>query len=184
LRKREIGPAVVRDLLQEQSALMRLPLDRFRDLIFDTDFRNAQRIERYRPSFGELNAAAKTVVTILMKSSLIDSANPLPDDPLSEEVEQARGVRRAYFQFVLPARQGSTPQRHNGYIEFQLSLSHGLWVPTWANFNGEPVPLFSAEAFVPLRPYRIVFDPIANTFVIAQEPLPEVAPLFSLMSSK
>ena len=182
LRRRMLSADEVRDLLGEQSALVRLPIDRFRDLLLDADTRNAQRVIRYRDGFGELNTAARTVVTILMKAGMVDSALPLPDDPLSEELEQAHGVRRVYFQFFLPARDGSTQQRrHNGYVEFQLSLSQGLWVPTWADLEGEPLPLFDARAFAPLRPYRIVFDANAHAFVVAQEQPLRDPPVFSLL---
>ena len=77
----------VRDLAAEQAALQLLPLDKFRELVIEADARNAARIARYRDAFGDLHNAAKTVVTILMKSGMVDTASVLPDDPLSEELE-------------------------------------------------------------------------------------------------
>jgi hypothetical protein len=184
LRRREVAAASIRALAAEQAALQHLPLDKFRELLMEADGRNAARIGRYREAFGELDHAARTVVTILMKSGLIDTASPLPDDPLSEELELARGVRRVYFQFVLPApRDSAAPaRRHNGYVEFQLAITQGLWLPTWADLEGDPIPLFDAEAFVPLRPYRIFYD--GSAFVVAQQPIVQTAPVFSLITPR
>ncbi|MGH7177879.1 MAG: hypothetical protein ACREJC_10895, partial [Tepidisphaeraceae bacterium] len=181
LRRKQISATEVRDLVEEQAALQRLPLDRLRELMMEADVRNARRVERYRESFAQIEDASRTVVTILMKSALIESATPLPDDPLSEELEQARGVRRVYYQFILPTREGS-PRRHNGYVEFSRSTTKGLWVPTWADIDGDPIPLFDSEAFVPLRPYRILFDGIA--FIVIQDPIVEAPTLFALIGPR
>jgi len=132
-------------------------------------------------TLGELKSAAATVVTILMKAGLVDSALPLPDDPLSEELEMARGVRRVYYHFNLPSNDGPA-RRHNGYVEFQLAAAQGLWLPTWAELENGPIPLFDAEAFVPLQPYRIVYD--GEHFVVAQIGPQKPLPLFSLLSPR
>ncbi|CAN5644473.1 hypothetical protein BH09PLA1_BH09PLA1_17810 [soil metagenome] len=181
LRRREIRASDVRELADEQAALQSLSIDQFRQLMIDADERNAKRIERYQQAFGDLNHAAGTVVTILMKAGLIDTAQPLPDDPLSEELELARGVRRVYYHFILPTNDG-LPRRHNGYVEFQLAAAQGLWLPTWAELENGPIPLFDAEAFVPLQPYKIVYD--GEHFVVAQVMPPKPLPLFSLLSPR
>jgi hypothetical protein len=180
LRRRQIDPADVRDLANEQAALQHMSVDRFRQLLIEADERNAQRVERYRRFFGELDGAAKTVITILMKAGLIDSAMKLPDDPLTEDLELARGVRRVYFTFIMPSREGP-PRRHNGYVEFLLAQTpQELWLPTWADLEGVPIPLFDAQAFFPLRAYRIVFD--GQGFLVAQDTEMRQTPLFSLLS--
>jgi hypothetical protein len=185
LRRHELSADDVRQLLVEQGTLLRTPLDRYRDLLIEADTRNAQRIARYRQSFGDLAGASRTVITILMKAGLVDSAAVLPDDPLSEELELSRGVRRVYYTFHLPPAEGAaTLRRHNGYVEFQLSMAQGLWVPTWADLDGDPIALFDAEAFAPLRPYHLLFDAQANSFVVAQEDVVEPVPLFSLLSPR
>ena len=181
LRRREITASDVRTLCDEQAALQSLTIEQFRDLMIDADTRNANRIDRYRAAFGDLKNAAGTVVTILMKAGLVDTATPLPDDPLSEELELARGVRRVYYHFNLPSRDGPS-RRKNGYVEFQLAAAQGLWLPTWAELENGPIPLFDAEAFVPLQPYRIVYD--GEHFVVAQIPPPKPLPLFSLLSPR
>ncbi|MBC8105836.1 MAG: hypothetical protein H7Z14_04545 [Anaerolineae bacterium] len=181
LRRREIRPSDVRELAEEQAALQSLSVEQFRQLLIDTDRRNEQRLGRYREAFGELNHAALTVVTILMKAGLVDSAQPLPDDPLSEELEMARGVRRVYYHFNLPSNDGPA-RRHNGYVEFQLAAAQGLWLPTWAELENGPIPLFDAEAFVPLQPYKIVYD--GEHFVVAQVGPQKPLPLFSLLSPR
>lgn len=181
LRRREIRASDVRELTDEQAALQSLSIEQFRQLLIDADRRNDQRLGRYREAFGELKSAAGTVVTILMKAGLVDSAQPLPDDPLSEELEMARGVRRVYYHFNLPSNDGP-PRRHNGYVEFQLAASQGIWLPTWAELENGPIPLFDAEAFVPLQPYRIVYD--GEHFVVAQVGPQKPLPLFSLLSPR
>src|SRR4051812_20165938 len=181
LRRREIRPSDVRELADEQAALQALSIEQFRQLLIDADQRNAQRLDRYRTAFGDLNHAAATVVTILMKAGLVDSAQPLPDDPLSEELEQARGVRRVYYHFSLPSNDGPA-RRHHGYVEFQLAPEQGLWLPTWAELENGPIPLFDAEAFVPLQPYRIIYD--GEHFVVAQVGPQKPLPLFSLLSPR
>lgn len=178
LRRREILPSDVRDLAAEHAALQQLPLARLRQLMIEADTRNSERLERYREAFGELDRAAATVITILMKSGVVDTAQAMPDDPLSEELELSRGVRRVYYQFILPAQDGSL-RRRNGYVEFQLSTSQGLWLPVWADLEGYPIPLFDAAAFVPLRPHRIMFD--GDTFVVGQDSFVAPSPLFSLL---
>ena len=180
LRRRQVDPADVRDLTSEQAALQHMSLDRFRQLLMEADDRNAQRVDRYRRFFGDLDGAARTVSTILMKAGLIDAATKLPDDPLTEDLELARGVRRVYFTFVMPSREGP-PRRHNGYVEFLLAQTpQELWLPTWADLEGVPIPLFDAQAFFPLRAYRIVFD--GQGFVVAQDTEMHQTPLFSLLS--
>lgn len=178
LRRQVLSPREVRRLVEERSELLQLPLDRLRALIMEVDRLNADRLTRFREAFGELPTAGKTVSVILMKSGLIDFATPLPDDPLTMEIEQARGVRRAYFQFYLSPKDAS-PRRYNGYIEFVYDAAGALWVPTWADFSGEPVALFQAEAFVPLRPYDIHFD--AGQFVVAQAQSLRPPDLFTLL---
>lgn len=184
LRRHETTASAVRELGSEMAALQILPLEKFRDLVMEADGRNTARIGRYREAFGALDDAARTVVIVLMKSGLIDTAAPLPDDPLSEELELARGVRRVYYSFVLPVpRESTTPaRRHNGYVEFQLAAAQGLWLPTWADLEGDPIPLFDAEAFLPLRPYRIFYD--GQAFVVAQQPTQQTAPLFALITPR
>jgi hypothetical protein len=142
-----------------------MPLHKFRDLMMDADQQNAQRLQRFQQAFGDLPTAAQSVVMILMKSGQIDFATALPEDPLTRDVEEARGVRRVYFQFYLNPPNG-TPRRHNGYVEFVFDPMGALWVPTWADYSGEPMPLFDAEAFVPLRPFQLMFD--GRRFVVAQ----------------
>jgi hypothetical protein len=181
LRRREIRPGDVRDLCEEQAALQSLSIDQFRDLLIDADQRNAKRVERYREAFGDLQHAAATVVTILMKAGLIDTAQPLPDDPLSEELEMARGVRRVYYQFMFPPRDGPA-RRQVGYVEFQFAGEQALWLPTWASLEHGPIPLFDAEAFVPLQPFKIVYN--GHAFIVAQLPPQKPMPLFSLLSPR
>ncbi len=181
LRQKMISSAEVRRLCAERAAFQNLSLDRCRKLMMEVDEQNAQRLARYQEAFGDLPAAAKTVSVILMKSGHIDFATALPEDPLTREVEEARGVRRAYFQFYLNPPNG-TPRRHNGYVEFVHDAPSGLWVPTWCDFSGEAMPLFDAEAFVPLRPYEIVYD--GKRFVVAQARPTQPPDVFALLAPR
>jgi len=181
LRQRVISANEVRRLCAERSAFQNLPLDRCRELMIEVDEQNAQRLERYQEAFGDLPSAAKTVAVILQKSGQIDFATPLPEDPLTREVEEARGVRRAYFQFYLNPPNG-TPRRHNGWVEFIYDHESGLWVPTWTDYSGETMPLFDAEAFVPLRPYEIVYD--GKRFVVAQARPTQPPDVFALLAPR
>jgi len=181
MRRHVLSSREVRRLVDERGALLSLPLDRLRTLVMEVDRQNTGRFARFRDAFGELEKAGKTVSVVLMKSGRIDFATPLPEDPLTREIEQARGVRRTYYQFYLsPA--GEQPRRYNGYIEFVYDRDNSLWVPTWADFNGYPVPLFSAEAFVPLRPYDILFDGVK--FVVAQAQPIRPPEFFSLLTPR
>jgi hypothetical protein len=116
-----------------------------------------------------------------MKSGQIDFATPLPEDPLTREVEEARGVRRAYFQFYLNPPNG-TPRRHNGYVEFVHDAASALWVPTWTDYSGHAMPLFDAEAFIPLRPFQLVFD--GKDFVVAQAQPVRPPEVFALLTPR
>src|SRR5688572_6321602 len=167
LRQRVIEASDVRRLCAERAAFQSLPLERCRTLMMEVDRQNADRLARYHDAFGDLPAAAKTVSVILMKSGQIDFATPLPEDPLTREVEESRGVRRVYYQFYLHPPNG-TPRRHNGYVEFVYDVESALWVPTWCDYKGETMPVFDAEAFVPLRKYEIVYD--GKRFIVAQSP--------------
>jgi hypothetical protein len=181
LRQKLIPASEVRRLVGERAAFQSLPLERCRQLMVERDQQNMERLARFQDAFGDLPTAARTVAIILMKSGQIDFATALPEDPLTREVEESRGVRRVYFQFYLNPPNGS-PRRHNGFVEFVHDADSGLWVPTWADYAGEPMPLFDAEAFVPLRPYDLVFN--GKTFVVAQaDPLqpPEV---FALLNAR
>jgi hypothetical protein len=181
LRQRMIDASDVRRLCAERAAFQGLPLERCRTLMMEVDRQNAERLERYHEAFGNLPAAAKTVSVILMKSGQIDFATPLPEDPLTREVEESRGVRRVYFQFYLNPPNG-TPRRHNGYVEFVFDVESALWVPTWCDYKGETMPLFDAEAFVPLRKYEIVYD--GKSFVVAQAPPMHPPELFALLAPR
>jgi len=178
LRRHTLSAREVRQLVDERAALLQLPLERLRWLIAETDRLNAERLARYRDAFGELPTAGKTVTVILMKSGLIDFATPLPEDPLTIEIEQSRGVRRVYYQFYLSPKDAS-PRRYNGYVEFIFDRAHGLWVPTWTDFSGQPVALFDAEAFIPLRPYDIFYD--GSAFAVAQMRSIRPPELFTLL---
>jgi hypothetical protein len=80
----------------------------------------------------------------------------------------------------MPSRDGP-PRRHNGYVEFLLAATaQELWLPTWADLEGAPIPLFDAQAFFPLRSYRIVYD--GQAFAVAQDTQMHQTPLFSLLS--
>jgi hypothetical protein len=181
LRQRAIDASDVRRLCAERTAFQGLSLDRCRSLMMEVDRQNADRLERYRDAFGDLPAAAKTVSVILMKSGQIDFATALPEDPLTREVEESRGVRRVYFQFYLNPPNG-TPRRHNGYVEFVFDLESALWVPTWCDYKGETTPLFDAEAFVPLRRYEIVYD--GKRFLVAQAPPAHPPEVFALLAPR
>ena len=181
LRQRLISAPEVRRLCGERAAFQSLPLERCRALMRDVDRQNAERLARFQEAFGDLPTAAKTVSVILMKSGQIDFATPLPEDPLTREVEESRGVRRAYFQFYLNPPNG-TPRRHNGYVEFVFDPRSALWVPTWCDFSGEPMPLFDAEAFVPLRPYEIVYN--GKAFVVAQSQPFQPPEVFALLQPR
>jgi hypothetical protein len=181
MRRHVLSSREVRRLVDERGALLSLPLDRLRTLVMEVDRQNADRFTRFRDAFGELERAGKTVSVVLMKSGRIDFATPLPEDPLTREIEQARGVRRTYYQFYL-SPPGEQPRRYNGYIEFAYDGANGLWVPTWADFNGYPIPLFSAEAFVPLRPYDILYDGVK--FVVAQAQPIRPPEFFSLLTPR
>ena len=181
LRQRLISAPEVRRLCSERAAFQSLPLEHCRTLMIEVDRQNAQRLARFQEAFGDLPAAAKTVSVILMKSGQIDFATPLPEDPLTREVEESRGVRRAYFQFYLNPPNG-TPRRHNGYVEFVYDLKGALWVPTWCDFRGEPMPLFDAEAFVPLRPYEIVYN--GKSFIVAQAQPFQPPEIFALLQPR
>lgn len=181
LRVGMIPPADVRRLADERAALQGLALEKLRALLAQVEQLNAQRLERFQEAFGDLPSAARTVSVILMKSGKIDFATPLPEDPLTREVEESRGVRRAYFQFYLNPPNGS-PRRHNGFVEFVYDAGSTLWVPTWANDCGEATPLFDAEAFLPLRPYQIVFD--GKSFVVSQAQTVRPPDVFALLTPR
>jgi hypothetical protein len=181
LRQRLVPANEVRRLVMERSAFLSLPIERFRDLMIEVDEHNAQRLERFQEAFGDLPTAARTVTVILMKSGQIDFATPLPEDPLTREVEESRGVRRAYFQFYLNPPKG-TPRRHNGWVEFIYDKTSGLWVPTWTDYSGEPIPLFDAEAFSPLRPYELAFD--GKSFKVSQLRPIQAPEVFALLTPR
>jgi hypothetical protein len=178
LRRHTLSAREVRQLVDERAALLQLPLEKLRWLMMETDRLNSERLGRYRDAFGELVTAGKTVTVILMKSGLIDFATPLPEDPLTVEIEQSRGVRRAYYQFYLSPKDAA-PRRYNGYVEFAYDNARGLWVPTWTDFSGQPVPLFDAEAFIPLRPYDIFYT--GSAFAVAQMKSIRPPELFTLL---
>jgi hypothetical protein len=181
LRRQVLSAREVRYLIEERAALVQLPLEKLRDLLLEADRLIGERLARYRAAFGELSNAGKTVTVILMKSSQIDFATALPEDPLTVEVEQARGVRRAYYQFYLSPKDAA-PRRYNGYVEFVRDSAAGLWIPTWTDFSGQPLPLFDAEAFVPLRPYDIRYN--GESFVVTQAHAMRPPELFTLLTPR
>ncbi len=184
LRHGDVKPGEVRQLLNEQAVLQHFPLERFGQMLNEASTLNEQRLTRYRSAFGELADASRTVITILMKAGLVDTATVMADDPLSEEIELGRGVRRVYYQFTMPPRDAlSASRHHNGYIEFQLAAKQALWLPTWADLEGSPIALFEAEAFLPLQKYSIRFD--GRDFSVMQEqPTEPPSMLFSLLAPR
>ena len=137
LRQRIIDAPEVRRLSNERAAFQSLALDRCRTLMIEVDRQNAQRLERYQEAFGDLPAAARTVSVALMKSGQIDFATPLPEDPLTREVEESRGVRRVYFFLPQP-----TNVRRAGTTATSSSSSTGKrGGPTWCIKGRDEAPV-------------------------------------------
>ena len=55
-------------------------------------------------------------------------------------------------------------------------------MPTWCDYKGETMPLFEAEAFVPLRKYEIVYD--GKRFVVEQAPPLHPPEVFALLAPR
>jgi hypothetical protein len=175
LRNGQAQPGDVQALVRERGHLERLPLVVLSELIEQAEQLNGQRVARYRQAFGELHDAGQTVVTILTKSGLIESATRLDEDPLTQEIEEAHGIRRVYYRFVLPSAQGTQV----GHVEFAYSPAQELWIPTWARVAGQQLALIEAPVFLPLRPYRVMYN--GSGFVVGQAPPNPPTMLISLL---
>ena len=155
LRKKEVSPNLIRSLVRDKEAMEAVPLDRLRDAVVEMDKKNLERVAKYKDQFAQLATAAKTVISMVVDSGVVESATPgAGRDALEDSIRASDGRKYYVFRFVTKA---GLLREHTGYIEFGTG-GQGLLIPTWANIDGNTMSLLETGAFEELRPWIVQFE--------------------------
>jgi hypothetical protein len=150
LKRKQVGADEVRRLATVKDTIIAVPLDQFRELMRDRDAKNAGRMKKFKPKFGELDTAAKTVAASFAEFKLVESATP--STAVADPNAKPGTTVKVPCSFRFKTRTDAT-RTNDGSITFTPS-GDGLWIPIEADIDGvQPEKL--VEPFSFLRPWII-----------------------------